>query len=227
MRALEEFVRKCRESLMDNLVCILLSGSFARGEPIKGWSDLDLIIVLKEVNHVCLSALRKLWSEFNPRFPQKLLIYPVGLQELEGFPRGWRMQFLTAKPLYGGIEVEPPSKEDIQYYMQSLICDILSYSRHYYLFPHGTEKLVKQIYYLLKMCDWLLRDYLYYGTGKILKTRKEVVQDLEKEEDMSQGVKLLNVLSNWNHLVEEVEKNPLRFLLEIEEFARCMLTQVG
>lgn len=220
---LSEFVEACKERFKDKLVCVFHHGSYARGEAVPGRSDVDTMVILRTVEKEELKALRQILSNF-PRFQTFLL----SLRELENLPKENRLQFFVGrKVLYGRIEIEPPTRDDLKNYMYKSLFEVLHIVRHWYLLPHDPKHVAKGLYYQLKMCDFCLRTYLFYETDSYPMTRKEVVKRLSKMENMEEGISVINMLENWDSVRAKAEENPDEFLIIIEKFAREQIDRLS
>jgi len=220
---LSEFVEACKEWFKDNLVCIFHHGSHARGEAVPERSDVDTMVILRTIGKEELKALRQILSNF-PRFQAFLL----SLRELENLPKENRLQFFVGrKVLYGQVEIEPPTRDDLKNYMHKSLFEVLHIVRHYYLLPHDPKHVAKNLYYQLKMCDFCLRTYLFYETNSYPMTRKKVIEHLKKRKNMEEGISIMNILDNWDSVKANVEENPEEFLIIIEKFAREQISKLS
>ena len=94
--------------LEDRLACVLLCGSWARGEARPPDSDVDLTVVIDTVDESALDALRTAWQEAQ-----------VGYANVYGADEGPVMSRIAAAMyttnavvLYGRNPFEPPTKAD-------------------------------------------------------------------------------------------------------------------
>lgn len=211
---LRKFKNEAIAKLGNNLVCLLHHGSRAKGEAYPE-SDYDVILIARKVNEDVLKTIRNLF-ERNPL----LSAYLLSLHDLKTMPKGHLLEFMYAKPLYGEINVEIPTAEEVKQYLNHSRREEMSIIRHYLLFPHPRKKKAKYAYYWLKSVYIHLSFLAFIESGKLPSTRKQTIAYFEKKKEYSNGVKLLQILDNWNANKAKVAKNPDRYLFMLERFFR-------
>lgn len=211
---LRKFKNDAIASLGDNLVCLLHHGSRAKGEA-HAESDYDVIIIVKKVDQKVLKALQSLF-ERNPRFSSYLL----SLNDIGTLPRANLLQFVYAKPLYMEFSVGVPTQEEVRQYICHSRRDWLDTLRHNLLFPHPLDRKARLVYYMLKNVYIYLSYHAFCESRKFPSTRKQTIEYLEKRKEFSSGVKLLQILDDWNAHKDRVAKNPDRYLFMLERFFR-------
>jgi predicted nucleotidyltransferase len=215
---MDEVLRKFRDDavqlLGSSLVCLVYHGSRAKCEA-HAESDYDSIIVVEEVNARTIKAVQKLLQR-NPGFTTYLL----GLGDIDGLPKGHLLEFLHAKPLYGKVRVDKPSKDEVRQYISHCRRDELSSIRHWLVLSHPQDKKARVAYYELKFVYVYLSYLAFIETGKLPPTRKETIAYFENRKEYSLGIKLLHTLDDWENCKIKVAKNPDRYLFMLERFFR-------
>ena len=200
--------------LQDNLVCLLHHGSRAKGEA-RPDSDYDSIIIVKQVNKEIIKRLQNVFSNY-PQFS----FYLLGLDDLKTMPKGHYLEFLYAKPLYGSLKVKLPTKEEVVSYVNHKRRDVLSTIRHTMILPHPDERKAKLVYYALKDVYICLSYLAFSECGKLPPTRRQTIAYFKQRKRQSLGIRLLNILDNWDSYKEDVAKEPDSYLFSLEEFFR-------
>jgi len=211
---LESFKEDVLEALQDNLVCLLHHGSRAKGEA-RPDSDYDSVIITRKVSEEVISRLQTVFLKY-PQFSSYLL----SLNELKTMPKGQCLQFLYAKPLYGTLDVELPTKEETVNYITHKSRDTLDTIRHMLIFPHPLKRKTKLVYYSLKDVYICLSYLAFSEKGKLPLTRKQTIAYFKQQKKQSLGIRLLEILDSWNSYKEEIAKAPDPYLFLLEEFFR-------
>ena len=158
---LNVFVNKINEEYSENLICIFLTGSFARGEATEK-SDLDVWCVFNkmdteiltkignisrnlpieynelEVNSQCLTV-----SEFKSGSFSKFLAYPI--------------VYLEGILLFGNdIATKPIEDNEVDKLFKEFIAEILMSIRHYISVNEPAEKLTYD-----KIRTWVLKPLMF------------------------------------------------------------------
>jgi uncharacterized protein len=96
--AIKEFVKACKEKFKDNLVSIVLFGSYARGN-FKETSDVDLLVIVKDLPESVWERDKLIkettWEIF--------LKYNEDLQPILSTPKEIRMAMKNNNPIFFGI----------------------------------------------------------------------------------------------------------------------------
>lgn len=204
-------------TLGENLVCLLHHGSRAKGEASPE-SDYDIIIIVKKIDEETLGTIRNVIKSF-PR----LSTYLLSVDELKTLPRAHLLEFVYAKPLYGKISVERPTSDEVRQYVSHIRRDELHMVRHYLLHPHPLKKKAKHVYYGLKSAYIYLSFLAFSESGELPATRKETIAYFKDKKPFKNGVKLLQILDEWNIHKDKAMKNPDAYLLMMERFLRNVL----
>jgi hypothetical protein len=202
------------DALQSNLLCLLHHGSRAKGEA-RPDSDYDSIIITKKMSKRVITNLHKVFLKY-PKFS----LYLLSLDEFNKMPRGHRLEFLYAKPLYGSLNVELPTKEETVSYVAHKRRDALDTIRHMLTFPHSTERKAKLVYFSLKDAYICLSYLAFSEEGKLPQTRKRTIAYFKKKKKYSLGTRLLGILENWDSHKKDVVRAPDFCLYLLEEFFR-------
>lgn len=211
---LESFRKDVLKALQSNLVCLLHHGSRAKGEARPN-SDYDSVIITKKIDKEVITNLHSVFSKY-PQFS----LYLLSLDELNTMPRGHRLEFLYAKPLYGSLDIELPTKEETVSYVAYMRRDALDTIRHMLTLPHPTERRSRLVYYSLKVAYICLSYLAFAEEGKLPSTRKQTITYFSKKKKHRLGIRLLGVLDNWDSYKEDVGNTPDFYLFLLEEFFR-------
>lgn len=196
------------------MVCVMHTGSRARREATEE-SDYDIFLVLESVDSSIIRKLRRVFSNY-PDFSA----YLVSKQEFEMLPRAQLLQLLHSENLYGKIEYNLPTKGEVEDYIALMRKDWLDRLRHYLVVPHPKEKLVKHAHLALKSASLYLSYRMFLETGKLPKTRKEIIAHLKGKESQNLGTRLVRIQDNWQLYRENVARKPDHYLFLLEEFFR-------
>lgn len=169
---LREFVEMLEERQRDNLVCVYLTGSYARGDATDS-SDLDVFCIFERIDPFilrdvgfCTNNLSVLYSdiEVNPQ--------AISLSEFmsDGFGEWGCIEYavreLDSVLLYGEFPLVN-SPNNIEYLYKRYMSDVLMSIRHYICVDEPKEKLTysKIKTYILKMLLIAMRLERYTKTG--------------------------------------------------------------
>jgi hypothetical protein len=211
---LQSFRKDVLKALQSNLVCLLHHGSRAKGEARPN-SDYDSVIITKKIDKEVITNLHNVFSKY-PQFS----LYLLSLDELNTMPRGHRLEFLYAKPLYGSINLELPTKEETVSYVAYMRRDTLDAIRHMLTLPHPTERRAKLVYYSLKVAYICLSYLAFSESGKLPPTREQTIDYFKRKKKQKLGMRLLRILNNWDSDKEDVGSTPDSYLYLLEEFFR-------
>jgi len=211
---LRKFKKEAIATLGENLICLLHHGSRAKGEAHTE-SDYDIVIAVKQISDTTFDSIRNIVKPY-PR----LSIYLLSAQDLMTLPRAHLLQLVHAKPLYGRINIEKPTQDEVNQFLSYIRHDELDMVRHYLLHPHPMEKKVKYVYYGLKSAYIYLSYLVFSESGELPKTRKETVAHFKKMKTCKEGVRLLQILDKWNAHKAKVAENPHPYMFLLEKFFR-------
>jgi len=215
---MEEILRKFRDDaitlLGSNLICLLHHGSRAKCEA-HAESDYDFIIIVKGVNEKTIKSIYNLLQN-RPRFTAYLL----SLRDIESLPKGHLLEFMHAKPLYGECKVSVPTAEEVRQYLSYSRREELTSIRHWLMLPHPLERKARMTYYELKFVYVYLSYLAFTESGKLPPTRKDTIAYFKRRKGYSLGVRLLQILDNWNNYKDDLADNPDPYLFMLEKFFR-------
>jgi len=209
-----KFKEEAIATLGENLICLMHHGSRAKGEAHPE-SDYDIVIAVKTINEATFDSIRNIVKPY-PR----LSTYLMSAQELRMLPRVHLLQLVHGRPLYGKINVEKPTQDEVKQFMGHIRHDELDRVRHYLLHPHSMEKKTKYVYYGLKSAYLYLSYLVFSESGELPKTRKKIIAHFRKLKTCKEGVRLLRILDRWNVHEARVAENPHRYMFLLEKFFR-------
>ena len=216
--SMKKYGLKLREDLIKalgaNLVCLLHIGSRVRGEATEE-SDYDVSLFVGTIDSSVIEKIRRVFSNY-PDFSA----YVLSEHELETLPRVQLLQFLYVDKLYGDIEYELPTKEEVKQYISFVRREWLDRLRHYLIFPHPREKLRKNVRFAMKHAYLYLSYLVFLETGKLPRTRRQTIAYFKQQKRQDLGIRLLEILENWDSRIEDIMENPESYLLLLEEFFR-------
>jgi predicted nucleotidyltransferase len=211
---LQSFKEDVLQTLQSNLLYLLHHGSRAKGEARPN-SDYDSVIITKRISKEVITSLQSVFLKY-PQFS----VYLLSLDDLESMPRGHRLEFLYAKPLYGSLDLELPTKEETVDYIAYKRRDVLDAIRHMLIISHAIERKTKLVYLSLKEAYICLSYLAFSEEGKLPSTRKQTIAYFTKKKKHELGIRLLGILDNWDSRKEDVGKAPDVYLFLLEEFFR-------
>lgn len=159
-KKIEAFKNKAVECFGERVQCILLTGSYARGEE-REKSDIDMWVFLDKVEYEDLNSISKillklpLEPKLNPQctsFDESLI--PFFIREYSP------IQYSTdGKILYGSLKIPYPKKEEFLENSKRLIVYVLMGIRHFICTNESNEALFKKKLWkrILKPFMWALR----------------------------------------------------------------------
>lgn len=213
-----ENIHKLREDMIkalgDNLVCLLRTGSRVRGEDTKE-SDYDVSLIVRTIDSSVIEKIRRAFSEY-PNFSA----YILSEHEFKTLPRGQLLQFLYVDRLYGDIEYELPTKEEVKQYISLLRKEWRDRLRHYLIFPHPQEKLRRNVRFAIKYAYLYLSYLVFLETGKLSRTRRQTIAYFKQQKRQDLGIRLLEILDDWDSYKDDIAENLESYLLLLEEFFR-------
>jgi predicted nucleotidyltransferase len=162
-----------------NLICLLHTGSHARGEP-RPDSDYDFALIVSKVDKKVLNDLRKSQEKF-----ERVSIFVLEEADLKTRPKAMYLQFIYSKSVFGRFEFSRPTADAcmhacIESYIAMMRRDEVDTFRHYIIFPHDPDKLTARIRFSLKYAYICLTYIVFKETGQLPKTRIETLEYFEK-----------------------------------------------
>lgn len=202
------------KALGENLTCLLQTGSRVRGEATEE-SDYDVFLVLKSIDSSVIEKTQKVFSDC-----PNLSAYTVSEHEFRTLPRAQLLQLLYSEKLYGDIEYELPTTGEVENYVGLRRREWLDRVRHYLIIPHSQDTLAKSVHLAMKYANLYLSYTVFLETGKLPKTRKQIIAYLGQRKKHSLGVQLLKILDDWDSCKTDVAREPKSYLFLLEKFFR-------
>jgi hypothetical protein len=217
-RSLEDVQRICdrmvdalRRHPGDRLVCVLLCGSWARGEAHPPESDIDLTVIVDTVDDLAIEALRRAWDQTGFRYA---IVY--GRDEAAILSRDRREQYTTnAVVLWGSNPLEPPPRQDFARHLAMKAEDLARCARHVLIYPWMTSGRKVQLVRgaLEDDMPYALRYLAAFRTGAFPRTAEDTRRKLQGSSE--------EPLLQWCDGLADEELN-----LRVDEIAR-RLNQLG
>jgi len=215
---MDQILAKLKEELLkalgDNLICLLQTGSRVRGEAAEE-SDYDVFLVLKSIDSSVIVTMQEVLSDY-----PNLSVYTVSEREFKALPQAQLLQLLYSKKLYGDIEYELPTTEEVENYVGLMRREWLDRVRHYLIIPHPQETLTKNVHLAMKYANLYLSYTVFLETGKLPKTRKQITAYFNQRRKHNLGVQLLEILDDWDSCKNDVAREPKSYLFLLEKFFR-------
>ena len=157
----------------ERLVCVLLCGSWARGEAKPPGSDTDVTVVLDRVDNAVLGLLRVAWSESNMG-----LVNIYGTDEIQSMVHdGFEFYTTNARVLWGINPFPYPEREDFAHDVARVAESLLRYARGILIYPWASEEEIgEDLMYAFGKYEllWGLRCIAAYRTGAFPRDLNEV-----------------------------------------------------
>lgn len=184
-RLLDCYVERVKYILGDRLECVVLTGSYARGD-FTSKSDIDLWIIIKDMKLHDIKAIGKdslrdiSYKEINPQC--------ISFDELSlsGFKNSFNpvQLYLDGVVIFGDLQAVPLDKRVVAKEASRIFTQVLMSIRHYIVVNEPEENLRKSKIrsWLLKPVLWGLRYYLYCSLDIYCRTfsdLKRMIQDAE------------------------------------------------
>ena len=122
--------------------------------------------------------------------------------------------------LCGDIKYESPTKEEVKQYISFVRREWLDRLRHYLILPHPREKLRKNVRFAMKHVYLYLLYLVFLETGKLPRTRRHTIAYFEQQKRRDLGIRLVEILENWDSRKEDIMENLESYLSLLEEFFR-------
>ena len=176
-RICDRMVDALRRHLGERLVCVLLCGSWARGEARPPESDIDLTVIVDTVDERAIEALRRAWDQAGFGYA---IVY--GRDEAAILSRERREQYTTnAVVLWGSNPLDPPSREDFARHLATKAEDLARCARHVLIYPWMTlERKVQLVRGALEGdLPYALRYLAAFRSGAFPRTAEDVRRKLQ------------------------------------------------
>jgi predicted nucleotidyltransferase len=161
-----EFSDGAEELLGDNLLAVILVGSFARGDQTEG-SDIDLFVLVKQVDFSLLRTIGDFVSGIST--PNEINPAIVSLSEIRAHPDWFEVHKLhhDGVTLSGQLPKDISASESELTVAKRIAREVLMSSRHYLAVSESEESFAggKLWTWHLKPLGFALRFYHYHETG--------------------------------------------------------------
>jgi predicted nucleotidyltransferase len=165
-----QFVDAASNELGDNLVAVLMVGSFARGEQASS-SDLDLCVLVNRIDLQVLRAIGELVTSIAT--PNEINPAVVSIDELRAYPDLFEIHKLRHEGvlLWGGMPNDIVPVESELILAKRIASEVLMSSRHYLAVAEPSYKFTsgKLRPWNLKPLSFALRYYHFHKTGRYLR----------------------------------------------------------
>ena len=171
------FCVSCREAFDTRLECIVLTGSYARGEQTPQ-SDIDLWVFINGLRSEDLEQVGAIVKQIG----NKPELNPQCTSFAEFQSAAFKNQFthaqfyLDGKVLFGELPLPAPTQSEIGSTASSIAAMILMSARHYITVNESEESLAKGRLqkWVLNPLMWALRYYCYSNTNNYPKSLDEL-----------------------------------------------------
>jgi predicted nucleotidyltransferase len=177
-KKIEIFKTNCLSIFKDRLVCLILTGSYARNDctPL---SDIDLWLIINDLKQSDLKSVGEIVKS-SDNLPE---INPQCVSSSEINFRTFKEQFnpiqiyLDGIILYGSLPETSPSNEEIKIYSDSILASVMMSARHYISVNESEKSLAKGKLrkWLLNPLMWSLRYKVFIDTGKYPRTLDNLI----------------------------------------------------
>ncbi len=218
------FKSKCLAAFEDRLECLVLTGSYARGDYTPS-SDLDFWLFIKGL---CQDDIRKV-GEIVVEIGKSPEINPTCSSFEEFKSMSYVDQFnptaiyIEGKVLYGTLPGTIPTTQEILNYASSVAAFGLMYARHFIAIQETEMKLSegKTMQWVLSMLMWALRYRVFCDTSKYPGSIDELLSFLSDKEEIELVQIYSRILAgNFNDpcmpIVEKAEKIYNDFIISLK-----------
>lgn len=175
----DRFVRALVGNLSFHLVCVLLTGSWARSEAKPSISDVDITVIIDCINDHTSDALRQTWQEVNMGCSNV-----VDLIELQAKPRELIAMLCDKNQVLYGSNPFVPTKMDYAVNVVNAASNIGLNARcsDYYHWQVVDDKVKDLMYVMTNKYDlkWLLKNLIAFRTGIFPANDFELANMVEK-----------------------------------------------
>lgn len=198
-------IEKLQKTFDKKLLFVGLQGSYNRGEATSE-SDIDLVVILKELNFEDLKQYRQIINEM----PNKELAcgFISGKRELQKWSKADLFQFCyDTKPLFGNLEniIQPPTKDDVKQAVKTGSENLYHAALH--SFVHSNN-YIEDLQNLYKMTFFILQAKYFVENNIYIKTKNELVECIQGTDK-----EILNICINKKQL-DSANKNDLENLYQ-------------
>ena len=173
----DRVVQVLQTHLGERLVCVLLCGSWARGEARPPESDIDVTVIVDAVDDPAIEALQRAWKLADFGYA---IVY--GRDEVPVLSRERREQFTTnATVLWGSNPFDPPSREEFARQLSTKSEDLARCARHVLIYSWMTPgRRVELLRGALEGdLPYALRYLVAFRTGEFPRTKEDARRELQ------------------------------------------------
>ncbi|MFN2228207.1 MAG: nucleotidyltransferase domain-containing protein [Anaerolineae bacterium] len=169
--AARQFAGSCAAQFQDNVVAVVLEGSYARNDEGPD-SDIDLYVVVRRLDSDVLGQIGEIVSTICSRHELNPAV--ASQQELESHPDlfGYTRVKLEGIVLYGELPEIEVDVESALRVAQYIAHDVLMSARHYLVVSEPEERFAtgKLYWWNLKPLGFALRFFHLYQTGEYIRS---------------------------------------------------------
>lgn len=205
-------VRRCIDTLGDNLKAILWHGSWARGEQTAS-SDHDLVLIVHTIDAQGLLRLRQLFQKFENWSASVRTV-----DELRQLPSHLKLQFAYGfTVLYGEFQPLRVDQDNVLAELRALAEAIAFESRYRLMHRHEDwPRQVRAMYHVTKWAVLAMRARALLQRGHYPETRAELRGFLHAQNEHQ----ILDWIERWEEHRPQFEADPVPLMLHLEAFAR-------
>jgi len=214
------FLDRCRQAFGPRLECIILTGSYARGEQ-SPQSDIDLWVFINKLNVQDLEQVGAIIKQIGNR-PE---LNPQCTSFAEFQTAAFKNQFthaqfyLDGKVLFGELPKPAPTQSEIASTASSIAAMVLMSARHYITVNESGESLAKGRLqkWVLKPLMWSLRYRCYSISKNYPRTLDELYAALQEP------IEKFLVETYRKLLMNEFSSSYMKIVMKAEGVARRIL----
>jgi len=235
-KCIDEFVTRFSEQFSHEIIAIILQGGVARDSlPIKGWSDIDLIIIYEKYNPLLSQFLGKVSSELDVKYSLRMdinLVYKNDIKDKFRRTKYCSSEMMNAlnnrsvKILYGSIDsimLDGFDEREAAYIYLNVT--LLIFRRYYieniyYSFDcikckMYLQRILRMVFSIIRSSLRLLEIYVnpYHELLPIIRKL-----NILSQEDLNLLENLISIRSNFERLDTEDDKYFLNLFADIEKF---------
>lgn len=194
------FITALQTSLGERLVCVLLSGSWVRGEAQPPQSDVDLTVIVDTCDDTAIDALKAAWVDSGVGGAN---IY--GSDEVPLMSRiAVHMYTTSARILYGRTPFLPPTRQDLAEDVALAAETLARNARSLEIYPWLTsDERATSLEYMLSKHDLkrALENLVAFRAGTFPRNARELEEELSNtaEGDLWRWVQSLDAAQRLEH----------------------------
>lgn len=184
---IESFKEKCISIFSERLKCIVLTGSFAKGDYNQS-SDIDVWVIMNKFTTDDLFKICDIIKEI-PGI-NEMNVQSTDIDEIKSKPFRRELNpiqlYLDGVIVFGNLPEYNPYYSEIRNYILSICVQVIMSSRHYITADESEESLSKGrlLKYVVKPLSWVLRYKSYIKTGIFPRTFPDLERGLNDEHEI-------------------------------------------